>query len=149
MSFSDLQEGIRGQAKINSSARGWRKKFPEDAGISEIVLTMRVREDNCSLPLAHIEQTVSGLKILSVASENNFVLLSRLYFWLLISHRDLEPDGLDLFLGAIVAVRKGPISGMCFPWQALGGGNLQGVTGDRFIDFNSYAYSRGFSECSA
>lgn len=40
---------------------------------------------------------------------------------------------MDLFLGVIVAVRKGPISGMCFPWQALVGGNLQGVTGDLFI----------------
>lgn len=63
----------------------------------------------------------------------------------MISHRDLEPDGLDLFLGVIVAVRKGLVSGMCFPWQALGGGNLQGVTGDLFICFGSYAYCRGFS----
>lgn len=68
MSFSDLQEGIRGQAKINSSTRGWRNKSPEDAGISEIVLTMRVRESNCTLLLVHIEQTVSGLKIFSVVT---------------------------------------------------------------------------------
>lgn len=67
----------------------------------------------------------------------------------MISHRDLESDGLDLFLGVIVAVRKGPVSGMCFPWQALGGGNLQGVTGDLFIYFGSYAYCRGFSVCPA
>lgn len=39
VSFSDLQEGIRGQAKINSSTRGWRNKSPEDDGISEIMLT--------------------------------------------------------------------------------------------------------------
>lgn len=68
MSFSDLQEGIRGQAKINRSTRGWRNKSPEDVGISEIVLTESVRESNCSLLLVHIEQTLSGLKILSVVT---------------------------------------------------------------------------------
>lgn len=49
--------------------------------------------------------------------------------------------------GSPVSARKGPVSGMCFPWQVLGGGNLQGVTGDLFIYFGSYAYCRGFSVC--
>lgn len=68
MSFSDLQEGIRSQAKINRSTRGWRNKSPEVVGISETVLTMRIRESNCSLLLIHIEQTVSGLKIFSAVT---------------------------------------------------------------------------------
>lgn len=68
VAFSDLQEAIRGQTKINRSARRWRNESPEDVGISEIVLTMRVRENNCSLLLVHIEQTVSGLKIFSVVT---------------------------------------------------------------------------------
>lgn len=55
-----------GQAKINRSGGRWRNKSPEDVGISETVLTVRVRESNCSLLLVHIEQTASGIKIFSV-----------------------------------------------------------------------------------
>lgn len=45
--FSDLCDAIRGHAELNSSARGWRNKSPEDAGISEIVLAMRAGESKC------------------------------------------------------------------------------------------------------
>lgn len=47
VAFSDLCVTVRGHAELNSSARGRRNKSPEDIGISEIVLAMRVGESKC------------------------------------------------------------------------------------------------------
>lgn len=106
VAFSDPQDAFRGQAELNRSARGWTNKSPEHVGVSETVLTTRVRESNRSLHSSPHQADCFWSKntLCGDLSENNFVSLSLLYFWLLISHRDLESDGLDLFLGVIVAV---------------------------------------------
>lgn len=79
------------------------KQSPERVG--EIMLAVRVRESALCI-LVHTKETVPGLKIFSLVTCLRIILysLSWLYFWLLISHRDLESDGLDLLLGVIVAV---------------------------------------------
>lgn len=76
--FSDLWDALRGQAELNRYARGWRNKSLEGVGISDIVLTMWVRESNCSLHSSpHQGDCFWSENILcGDLSENNFVSLS-------------------------------------------------------------------------